>query len=201
VTVTRLRFCNVLGPDIMTSHARLFSLPLVPMILGFDPRYQFVHADDVVAGLEYAVDHDLPGVYNAAPDGVLALSEVIGILGKRPLPVLPPWGTGLSASVLRRVGFQLPPEMMLQLRYGRALDNRRLKASGFRFEHSTRETVTKFGEHLRLRSVLRGVREPYRYEKEVEDFLRWSPSVRERVEIERPPRYFPPAPDPATPAR
>jgi UDP-glucose 4-epimerase len=208
VTVTRLRFCNVLGPDITTSHARLFSLPLVPMILGFDPRYQFIHADDVVAALEYAVDHDLPGVYNAAPDGVLALSEVIGILGKRPLPVLPPWGTGLSASVLRRAGFQLPPEMMLQLRYGRALDNRRLKASGFRFKHTTRQTVTRFGEHLRLRSVLRGVKEPYRYEKEVEDFLRWSPSVRERVEIERPPRYFPPAPDraavggePATPAR
>jgi UDP-glucose 4-epimerase len=208
VTVTRLRFCNVLGPDIVTSHARLFSLPLVPMILGFDPRYQFIHADDVVAALEYAVDHDLPGVYNAAPDGVLALSEVIGILGKRPLPVLPPWGTGLSASLLRRAGFQLPPEMMLQLRYGRALDNRKLKASGFGVEHTTLETVTKFGEHLRLRSVLRGVKEPYRYEKEVEDFLRWSPSVRERDEIERPPRYFPPAPsraslggEPASPAR
>jgi hypothetical protein len=59
---------------------------------------------------------------------------------------------------------------------------------------------------MRLRSVLRGVKEPYRYEKEVEDFLRWSPSVRDRVEHERPPRYFPPAPgvvpvggDPASP--
>ena len=38
----------------------------------------------------------------------------------------------------------------------------------------------RFGEHLRLRSVLSGVTEPYRYEKEVEDFLRWSPSVRNR---------------------
>ena len=27
------------------------------MILGFDPRYQFVHEDDVVHALEHAVKH------------------------------------------------------------------------------------------------------------------------------------------------
>src|SRR5215211_100784 len=38
VSVTILRFANVLGPDVRTSHIQLFSLPAVPMILGFDPR-------------------------------------------------------------------------------------------------------------------------------------------------------------------
>jgi UDP-glucose 4-epimerase len=177
VTVTRLRFCNVLGSDMVTSHARLLSLPAVPMIAGFDPRYQFIHADDVVRALAFAVENDLPGIYNAAPDGVLAFSEVIGLLGKHALPVLPPWGTGMAMSVLKRFGFKMPPEMVLQLRYGRGLDNRRLKAAGFAYEYTTRETVERFAEHLRLRTVLKGVQEPYRYEKEVEDFLRWSPSV------------------------
>jgi UDP-glucose 4-epimerase len=196
VTVTRLRFCNVLGPDIATSNARLLSLPAVPMIAGFDPRYQFIHADDVVGALEYAVEHDVPGVYNVAPDGVLALSEVIGMLGKHALPVLPPWGTGAAASLLRRAGLNVPPEMLLQLRYGRGLDNRRLKAAGFAYRYTTGETVQLFAEHLRLRSVLKGVQEPYRYEKEVEDFLRWSPSVREREADfrEQPARFYPPAP-------
>jgi UDP-glucose 4-epimerase len=191
-----MRFCNVLGPDILTSHARLLSLPAVPMIAGFDPRYQFIHADDVVGALEFAVEENLHGVYNVAPDGVLALSEIIGLLGKRPLPVLPPWGTGMAASLLRRAGLRLPPEMLLQLRYGRGLDNRRLKAAGFSYQYTTRETVQRFAEHLRLKSVLKGVQEPYRYEKEVEDFLRWSPSVREREDDfnEQPPRFFPPAP-------
>jgi UDP-glucose 4-epimerase len=147
-----------------------------------------------VAALEYAVDHDLPGIYNGAPDGVLAFSEVIDLVGKRALPVLPPWGTGLARSALKRAGFQIPPEMMGQMKFGRGLDNRKLKATGFKFRYTTRETVIRFGEHLRLRSVLRGVKEPYRYEKEVEDFLRWSPSVRERELPDRPPRYFPPAP-------
>jgi UDP-glucose 4-epimerase len=180
VTVTRLRFCNVLGPDMETSHARLFSLPAVPMIAGFDPRYQFIHVDDVVRALEFAARNEHAGIYNVAPDGVLVLSEVIGLLGKQALPVLPPWGTGIAASMLKRMGLRIPPEMILQLRYGRGLDNRRFKAAGFEYEHSTPDTVALFAEHLRLGSVLRGVREPYRYEKEVEDFLRWSPSVRNR---------------------
>src|SRR3954471_3572387 len=97
--VAVLRFANVLGPDVETSHIKLFSLPVVPMILGFDPRYQFVHEDDVVHALEHAVKHRVPGTFNVAGDGVLALSEVAGLLGKPYAPVLPPWGTGIAAAV------------------------------------------------------------------------------------------------------
>jgi UDP-glucose 4-epimerase len=117
-------------------------------------------------------------VFIGAGDGVLALSEIAALLGKRAVPLLPPYGTGLARASLRRLGMRIPPEVATQLRYGRGLDNRKLKSTGFRYLYTTRETVTKFGEHLRLRSVLRGVQEPYHYEKEVEDFLRWSPSVR-----------------------
>jgi UDP-glucose 4-epimerase len=194
LVVTIMRFCNVLGADMRTSHARLLSLPVVPMILGFDPRYQLIHADDVVGALEHAVAHDIPGIYNGAGDGVLALTEVVGLLGKRAAPVLPPYGTGLAGASLRRLGVRIPPEMATQLRYGRGLDNRKLKSTGFRYGYSTRDAVVKFGEHLRLRSVMRGVQEPYQYEKEVEDFLRWSPSVRNRTYPAEKPRYFPPAP-------
>ena len=178
VAVTVLRFANVLGPSVRTSHIGLFSLPAVPMILGFDPRYQFVHEDDVVHALEHAVSHEVPGVYNVAGDGVLALSEVAGLLGKPYAPILPPWGTGLAAAALRRVGVRIPPEAMNQLRFGRGLDNRRYKAAGFHYQHTSREAVLKLGEHLRLSPVVRGAREPYRYEREVEEFLRWSPHVR-----------------------
>jgi UDP-glucose 4-epimerase len=186
VAVTVLRCANVLGPDAVTPHTRMFALPLVPMVLGFDPRYQFVHEDDVVRALEYAVFNDVPGTYNVAADGVLALSEVIGLLGKRPLPVLPPWGTGALAAPLRRLGFRIPDEMVNQLRFGRGVDNRKLKATGFRYEYTTREAVLKFGEHLRLHPVVRGTEPTYTYEKEVEEFLRWSPHVRRERKDEEP---------------
>ncbi len=92
VTVTVLRFANGLGPALRTSLSQLFGLPAVPGILGFDPRFQFIHEDDLAGCLEHAVRHDIEGVYNGAADGVLVLSEVAGLLGKPLAPVLPPVG-------------------------------------------------------------------------------------------------------------
>jgi UDP-glucose 4-epimerase len=175
--VTILRCTNVLGPDVETSLRGLAELPFVPAILGFDPRLQFVHEDDVANALVHATEQDLPGVFNVAADGVLALSEIAGLLGKPFLPFLPPWGTGLALGPLRRVGIRIPPELMNLMRFGRGVDNRKLKATGLTYRYTTRETVLKLGEHLRLSPILKGAREPYRYEREVEEFLRWSPSV------------------------
>jgi UDP-glucose 4-epimerase len=178
VTVTTLRFCNGLGPDLETSHSALLSLPVVPAILGFDPRYQFIHEDDIVGVLHHAVTQSLPGIYNAAPDGVLALSEVASLLGKPFAPVLPPWGTSLATAATSRIGVRIPEEVRQQLRYGRGLDNRKLKQTGYRFSLTTRETVQEFAAALRLRPLRESGAAPYRYEREVEEFLRWSPSVR-----------------------
>jgi UDP-glucose 4-epimerase len=156
----------------------MFSLPVVPMIFGFDPRLQFIHEDDVVHALEHAAFHEIPGVFNVGADGVLALSEAIDLLGKRAAPVLPPWGTGLLASPLRRLGFRIPDEMINLLRFGRGMDNRALKATGFEYGYTSRESVIKLGEHLRVQPVMKGVERSYRYEREVEEFLRWSRHVR-----------------------
>ena len=49
VTVTTLRFANFVGPKVKTPLTSYFSLPVVPTVLGFDPRLQFVHERD---GLE-----------------------------------------------------------------------------------------------------------------------------------------------------
>jgi UDP-glucose 4-epimerase len=163
---------------VRTSLTRLFGLPAVPTILGFDPRMQFLHEDDIAGVLEHAVRNDLDGIYNAAADGVLVLSEVLDLLGKTNLPILPPVGTGLAMAVLRRVGLRIPDDMLAYLRFGRAVDNRKLKATGYRYRYTTRETVLKLLEHQRLAPLTSGAVDSYRYEQEVEEFLRRSPSVR-----------------------
>ncbi len=178
-TVTVLRFANTIGPGLRSSHTRLLGMPAVPTILGFDPRYQFIHETDIVGALAHAVREDIPGVYNAAADGVLALSEVIGLMDRRPLPILPPWGTEVVAGqLLGRLGLRIPPEMLRQLRFGRGLDNRRLKATGFDYTHTTREAVIALREHQRTARLHSGDARGYVYEREVEEFLRYSPSVR-----------------------
>jgi UDP-glucose 4-epimerase len=175
--VTILRVENEIGGELHGSRLAMFGLPIVPGMLGFDPRCQFVHEDDVVGALVHVCTHDLPGVYNVAADGVLALSEVASMLGKPLLPILPPWGMTLAAAGLRRLGFPVPLEALRELRFGRGLDNRRLKASGHTYRYTTREALLKLRASQRLRPLLRSGGDSYRYEREVEEFLRWSPSV------------------------
>jgi UDP-glucose 4-epimerase len=177
-TVTVLRFANGLGPAVRTSHTNIFQQPVIPTILGFDPRCQFIHEDDIAGVLEHAVRNDLDGIYNCAADGVLALSEVVSLLGKVNAPLIPPVGTSLAARALRNVGVRFVPEMLQQWRFGRGLDNRKFKATGYRYRYTTRETVQKYREHLRLAPILAASSDRYRYEAEVEEFLRRSPSVR-----------------------
>jgi UDP-glucose 4-epimerase len=177
-TVTVLRFANALGPDLKTSWQQFLGLPAIPTILGFDPRVQFLHEDDMANCLEHAVKYDLDGTYNCAADGVLVLSEVIDLLGKAMLPILPPWGTGLATTIARRAGLPIQAEMLPQLRFGRAIDNRRYKATGFVYQHTTREAILKLRQQQRLEPILRGATgSSYRYEAAVEEFLRFSPSV------------------------
>jgi UDP-glucose 4-epimerase len=176
-STTVLRFAPVVGAAVRSSYMGLLALPVVPSVLGFDPRCQFIHEEDVVAILEHAVVRVAKGTFNAAADGALALSEVASLLGKRLLPILPPYGTVLAASQLRRLGLPMPVELVRELRFGRALDNRRLKATGYVYRYTTLEAVQKLRAQQRLRPLLRGGPGPYRYERDVEEFLRWSPSV------------------------
>lgn len=178
VSVSVLRFGFGLGPSLRTAYTALFGLPAVPTILGFDPRVQFIHEDDIVGCLEHAVRSELDGVFNCAADGVLVLSEVLDLLGKRNLPVLPPVATSLAVTALRRAGIRITPEQLNHLRFGRGLDNRSFKATGYRYRYTTRETVLKLREHQRLAPLLGRTPESYRYEEDVEEFLRFSPSVR-----------------------
>jgi UDP-glucose 4-epimerase len=111
---------------------------------------------------------------------VLVLSEVVDLLGKTNLPVLPPWGTGLAIEGLHRAGLPVTRELCPQLRFGRGLDNRRFKATGFRYRYTTRETILRLREQQRLAPIVgRQSGSSYRYESAVEEFLRFSPSVRQ----------------------
>ncbi len=177
VCLTMLRFCNVIGPDITTPFVNALQLPFVPKVAGYDPRFQLVHEDDVVSAFLYALDHQLPGIYNVAGDGQLPWSEIMAIVGKRGIP-MPPLGIDVATEPLRRLGLvDLPPELIALLRYGRGVDNRRYKEAGFQYRYTTAGAVEAFTQAHRLRKTV-GAREPdYRYQEDVEQFFRHSPAV------------------------
>jgi UDP-glucose 4-epimerase len=151
--------------------------PVAPEILGFDPRVQFVHEDDVVGAVMYATNNDVPGVFNVAGDGNLPWSEVCTIVGRRRV-ALPPVLTALAAEPMRIAGvWDLPPEALMLLRYGRTIDNTRYKRAGFRYEHTSAGTVEAFAQGLRLAASVGDNNPTYKYQREVEDFFRHSPAV------------------------
>lgn len=177
VKVTVLRFANVLGEDLVTLFSRALSLPLAPTIAGFDPQLQFVEQDDVVRAIQFAVDRDLEGVFNVAGDGRLPWSEIRAIAGHPPL-YLDPFMTGFSAALLGRAGLiKLPAEALDLLRYGRGIDNRKLKRAGFEYRYTTAGAVRHFVEARRLQRVVGEARPAYRYESDVENFFRRSAAV------------------------
>ena len=124
-------------------------------MLGFDPRCQLIHEDDVVGVLVHAVTNDLPGIYNAAADGVLALSEIASLLGKPHVAGAATVGGGVDRGVAAAArACAIPLELIAQLRFGRGLDNRRLKAAGYHYRYTTREAVLKLRAQQRLRPLL-----------------------------------------------
>jgi UDP-glucose 4-epimerase len=90
---------------------------------------------------------------------------------------MPPVLTNLAAAPLATLGMvDLPPELLDLLRYGRGIDNRRLKQAGFSYRYTSAGAVESFAEASRLRATI-GSEPAYRYERDVENFFRHSPAV------------------------
>lgn len=122
VSVTVLRFVNFMGPGVDSAVTRYLTLPVVPTVLGFDPRLQFVHEDDGLEALRRVTVQDHPGIFNVSGRGVVMLSQAIRRAGRPALP-LPASAVGGSGDVLRRLGIvDVSPEHLTLLSHGRAVD-------------------------------------------------------------------------------
>ena len=135
VSVTVLRCANVLGGGLQTPLSQYLSLPAVPTVLGFDPRMQLLHLDDVLDVLHRALVESHPGTFNVAGDGVLMLSQVVRRLGRPAVPV-PSLGVGAVGRALLRTGrLDFSADQVAFLTYGRVIDTTALRE---RFGHSIR---------------------------------------------------------------
>ena len=150
VDVTVLRFANFIGPGITSPVISLFSLPVVPTILGYDARLQFVHAHDGLEVLRRAALEEHRGVYNVAGEGVLLLSQAARRAGRPTVAVPSPLVHG-AGSVARRAGVAgLSRELVAYLVHGRAVDTTRLKEHfGYTPRYSTAAAFDDFVATLR----------------------------------------------------
>jgi UDP-glucose 4-epimerase len=156
VSITTLRFTNLIGPAMDTVLTRYFALPgLVPTVLGRDGRLQLLHPDDGLAVLHRAATQELPGVFNVGGDGILLLSQAIRRAGRLPIP-LPGPIIGSGSRLFRQVRLgDLGPEQLRYLNFGRVLDTTRLKQQfGYRPKWTTSQAFDDYVRDRGLRPVL-----------------------------------------------
>ena len=134
VTCMMLRYQPAIGPSTDSQVTRYLGLPVVPTYFGFDPRLQFIHVSDGLEALVASIKKPLRGAVNVAAPGTIGLTKMIRLTGKTSVPIAPPLFQ-TAATLGRRAGLfgTLSPDFRRLLRYGRAVDTRRLvEEVGFR---------------------------------------------------------------------
>jgi UDP-glucose 4-epimerase len=147
--ILMLRFANVVGPRIRTSITDYFSLPVVPVPLGYDARMQFVHEDDAIDALAVGTTGHATGLVNVAGDGVVTVLQAAAIAG-RPVVPMPLPAAGFIGGMTRRLGLaDFSPDQMSFLAFGRGLDTTRMRTVlGFEPRYTTRAAFEDFAATL-----------------------------------------------------
>jgi UDP-glucose 4-epimerase len=145
VRVTTLRLANVLGPHVTSPITSYFRLPVIPTVLGFDPRLQFVHETDLMRVLEHCVHTEVAGTFNVAGDGVMLLSQAVRRLRKPSVPLVRPAVGGVAAVLKSARMADFSPEQLGFLTFGRGIDTARMRAElGFEPAYTTEQAFADF---------------------------------------------------------
>ena len=127
VAVTMLRMADVIGPEIASSMTGYFRMPVIPTVLGFNPRMQFVHEQDAIDVLIHATTSAATGTFNVAGEGIITLSQAVRRLGRPTLP-LPAFALASVGSAIRQTRVaDFSPEQVGFLTFGRGLDTTRMR--------------------------------------------------------------------------
>ena len=146
VTLSLLRFTNFIGPVIETPLTRYLSLPVVPTVLGFDPRIQLCHEDDGVEVLRRFALEDHAGTFNVGGEGILLLSQAVRRVGRLSFSVPSPL-VSVVAQLFRQARLvDFSPEQMRYLEHGRVVDVSRLHAELGWVPRSTEDAMQAFVE-------------------------------------------------------
>jgi UDP-glucose 4-epimerase len=144
LVTTVLRLVYTLGDSGHGTLASFLKGTRVPMVLGFDPLFQFMHEDDVIDALALTLVARPRGVFNVAGPQSLPLSVIVRAAGRTPLP-LP---EVLLATALGRFGLpKLPPGALSHIKYPIVVDARSFREkTHFKHRFDEVETLRAFRE-------------------------------------------------------
>ncbi len=142
LTTTVMRFCYTLGESGHGTLATFLRGARVPMLLGYDPLFQFMHEDDVVKSLVLALEKRVRGVFNVAGPQPVPLSVVIRETGRKSMPI----PEMLFTAALGRFGLpKLSRGALGHIKYPVVIDDRAFRAAtGFVHDVSEGDAMREF---------------------------------------------------------
>jgi len=142
IATSVLRVVYTLGPSKHGTLAFFLKAPAVPLVIGFDPLFHFIHEEDAAEAIVTALARKLHGVYNVAGPSPVPISTIARAAGRRPLPV----PAGMINFGLGRLALpNLPPAALDHLKYPIVVDSDAFRrATGFVHRYDERETIDAF---------------------------------------------------------
>ena len=149
VRVTLLRCANVIGPHVQSPITSYFRLPVVPTVLGFDPRLQFLHEDDLLAVLRHAALDDVAGRLQRRRRRRADAHRRRSAACSGPACRCPASRSAASARRCAQARLaDFSPEQLGFLTYGRGVDTTRMRDElGFEPAYTTAEAFDDFAAH------------------------------------------------------
>jgi UDP-glucose 4-epimerase len=151
--VTVLRTAPIVGPTVRNWVTRYLAAEKVLTLLGFDPLWQLVHEVDVLAAFKLAIDRDHPGTYNIVGDGVLPLSTIVRLAGRKCQPLFHPLAGVAVGALWAAQAAPFPSSFLRYLRYLCVADGEKAQDMGFRPAYTTREALLDYVNAERLREA------------------------------------------------
>jgi len=141
-TTSVLRIVYTLGPSKHGTLAAFLSGPNVPLVMGFDPLFHFMHENDAANAIVTALAHKLHGIYNVSGPTPVPLATIVRAAGRRVI--------ALPAAVFKlglgRMGLPyLPTGAIDHLKYPVVVDSDAFRrATRYTYEYDERETINSF---------------------------------------------------------
>lgn len=142
LTTSVLRLVYTLGPSQQGTLASFLRGKRVPMVLGYDPLFQFLWESDAATAIALAAEQKLRGIFNVAGPSPLPLRTIIRETGRTSVPLPEP----VLNQLLGRFGFpNLPRGALEHIKFPIVVDGKAfVKATGFQFEVSEVDAVHRY---------------------------------------------------------
>jgi UDP-glucose 4-epimerase len=137
-----LRVVYTLGPSQQGTLAAFLKGKRVPLVLGYDPLFQFLFESDAARAIALAAEQRVKGIFNVSGPNPLPLHTIAEQTGRTVVPVPEP----ILRALLGRFGFpRLPAGALEHIKYPIVVDGRAFKkATGFSHEVDEVEALQRY---------------------------------------------------------